>query len=742
LGQPVTRLDAYAKASGRYAYPTDVVLEGMVWVQVLRAAQPHARILAIDTSEAEALPGVVCVLTAKDVPGRNRFGLIIQDQPVLCEERVRYTGDALAVVAAESDEIARQARALIRVSYEALPLLTDPVQALAPDAPALHPGGNLCGALRLGHGDVAAGFAEADVIVERSYQTGRQEHAFLETEGGVAYYDEAGRLTLCVGGQNPFKDRSQVAASLGLSEAEVRVIHPMMGGAFGGKEDINVQMYLALVTYHTGRPSRLRLDRAESIMAGVKRHPFQVRYKTGVKKNGRLTAIEVSILADTGAYLTLGPAVIGLAAEHCCGPYYFPNSSIEAQVVFTNNGNASAFRGFGNPQVLVGLEQQMDMMAEAVGLEPLAFRRLNSLKPGQMSGAGYPLHSSTSLPQVLAAAEQSELYRRYRQGRENPSPWKRRGVGLAASWQGFGMGAGVPDEARVRLELRADGRYHLQVGCPEMGQGNITAFAQLAAHELNCEVSDIEVSSGDSLGPDSGSSNASRTLYTAGAATIAAAIELRQKIIAAAQELPGVARPPHLSGAAVQLEEQAIPLADLASELGPLASEGYFKSTQPEPVITGVPHPAYSYSVQLAQVEVDLLTGEVEVLGLENYLDAGRVIHPPSLTGQSEGGMAQGLGFALLEEVRMAEGRVLNPTFSTYIIPSIRDVPPEMKTVLLEEAEPLGPHGARGIAEITLSPTAGAIMNAIYQAIGLRFARLPVSPELVLAALAEAEVGP
>ncbi|MCQ3978631.1 MAG: xanthine dehydrogenase family protein molybdopterin-binding subunit [Anaerolineae bacterium] len=736
LGQPIPRVDAYAKASGAHVYPSDVVLDNMLWVQVLRAAHPHARILSIDTSAAETLPGVVCVLTAKDVPGENRFGLLVHDQPVFCEERVLYMGDAVAVVAAETDDLARQARDLIRVEYEVLPPLTEPLWALQPDAPQLHPQGNLCAELHLGHGDVALGFAEADYIFESSYQTGRQEHAFLETEAGAAYYDEAGILTVCAGGQNPFKDRQQLAVALNLPEDKLRVLHPMMGGAFGGKEDINVQIHLALVTQRTGRPCRLMLDRNESITVGVKRHPFQVRYKTGVKKDGTLTAIEVTILADTGPYITLGPAVIGLAAEHCCGPYYFPHTKIDAQAVFTNNCNASAFRGFGNPQVLVGLEQHMDIMAEAVGLTPIAFRRKNVLQPGQAAGPGQITPASISLPRVLDAVEQGELYARREALKSGVGRWKRRGVGLAAAWQGFGLGAGVPDGATVRIELQADGRYRLHASSPDMGQGNVTAFVQMAAHELNCSAADFEVTIGDSLGPDSGSSNASRTVFVVGSAVIKAALDLRSKILAAAQRLNTSAEPPRFTGRAAEVNGQSIPLAELAVEFGPLVGEGYFHPQQPTPVVVGIPHPAYSYSVQMALVEVDLLTGEIEVLQMENYLDAGYVINPAGAEGQSEGGIAQGLGYALFEDILLSEGRVLNPRLSTYIIPSIRDVPAQINTVLLQEPEPMGPYGARGISEICLSPTAGAILNAIYDAVGVRFERIPVTPEMMLAALA------
>jgi len=742
LGQSVVRVDAYAKASGAHIYPSDVVVDNMLWVQVLRAAYPHARILSIDITEAEALPGVACVLTAKDIPGENSFGLLVHDQPVLCDDRVLYLGDAIAVVAAESDDLARQARELIKVEYEVLSPLTDPQRALEVDAPQLHPKGNLGSELHLGHGDVEAGFAAADYIFESHYQTGRQEHAFLETEAGVAYYDDNDILTVIAGGQNPFKDMSQIVAALGLPESKIRVLNPPMGGAFGGKEDISVQIHLALVTYHTKRPCRLMLDREESLRVGVKRHPFHVRYKTGVTKEGRLTAIEVEMLADTGAYLTLAPAVISLAAEHCCGPYSFPNAKIDAKAVYTNNSNASAFRGFGNPQVHPGLEQHMDMMAEAIGLDPIAFRQMNLLQPGQKAGPGHEIGNVMSLAQVLDMAQQGELYAQRDKLTTLPAEtthWKRRGVGLAAIWQGFGMGAGVPDEANVQIALQPDGRYHLHAGCPDMGQGNATAFAQIAAHELNCAVSDIDITIGDSFGPDSGSSNASRTTYTVGSATIKAAIDLREKILAAASNLQTIQGTPELDGLEVKTNGQAIPLTELAVELGPIVGEGYFHPAQPDPISIGIPHLAYSYSVQLALVEVDLLTGEIEVLQIENYLDAGHVIHPQAAEGQSEGGIAQGLGYALFEDTLMVEGRILNPRLSTYIIPSIRDVPPDIKTVLLEEAEPAGPYGARGIAEIVLTPTAAAILNGVYNAVGLRFDRLPVLPEMVLAALERQE---
>ncbi|KAA3663571.1 MAG: xanthine dehydrogenase family protein molybdopterin-binding subunit, partial [Chloroflexi bacterium] len=517
VGHSVTKVDAFSKATGAHIYPSDVVHEGMLWAQVLRTPHPHARIRAIDTEAAQNLPGVVCILTAKDVPGENRFGLIVHDQPVLCDEIARWEGDALAVIAAETDEIARQAREMIHVDFEPLPVVTDLEQALLPNAPTLHLQGNLCTEIQGGNDDIGAGFDDADFVFESDYQTGRQEHAFLETEAGVAYYDEDGLLTLCVGGQNPFNDRRQIANALGLPEERIRVLHPMMGGAFGGKEDINIQIHLALVTYWTKRPCRLMLDREESLRTGVKRHPFKVRYKTGVKKDGTVTACEVTILADAGAYTSLSPAVLELATNHCCGPYNFPHTKITGKAIFTNNGNNSAFRGFGNPQVVVGIEQHMDMMANAVGMSPIEFRQRNAIRQGQKSGAGFNVMGTVTLPRVLDSVQESDLWQQREQLTQTSSRWKKRGLGFAAIWQPFGLGAGLEQGAHTRIELQINGRYQAHISSPDLGGGIVTACLQLAAHELHCTVDDFDVVSGDSLSPKAGSSNASRATFVVGA---------------------------------------------------------------------------------------------------------------------------------------------------------------------------------------------------------------------------------
>jgi CO/xanthine dehydrogenase Mo-binding subunit len=356
IGESLARIDGWSKARGTHVFPSDYVLEGMLWLRVLRAHLPHARILSIDTSAAEQVDGVVGVFTARDVPGSNRVGSAVQDQPILCEEKVRYVGDALAVVAAESDEAAYGARDLIKVEYEPLPVVSDPRAALESGAPSVHDGGNLVSELHFGRGDLASAVERADFVFENEYLTGRQAHAFLETEAGVAFYDEGGRLTVRTGGQSPQSTQRHIARALGLRDEDVRVIMPMPGGAFGGKYEITVQGYLALVTLLTKRPCRIMLDRDESFVAGLKRHPFHMRYRTACSADGRLEAAEVELIADTGAYASHGPAVLSLATEHCLGPYYFPTLKIDGYCVYTNNSFAGAFRGFGVPQVAFGIE--------------------------------------------------------------------------------------------------------------------------------------------------------------------------------------------------------------------------------------------------------------------------------------------------------------------------------------------------------------------------------------------------
>jgi CO/xanthine dehydrogenase Mo-binding subunit len=739
IGESVVRIDGWVKASGAHVFPSDFVLEGMLWLRVLRARQPHARILSIDTSAAEQVDGVVGVFTAQDVPGSNRVGSALQDMPLLCEDKVRYEGDAVAIVAAESDEAAYRARGLIRVEYEPLPVVSDPRAAMETHAPRVHDDGNLVYELHFERGDLTAAFGRADFVFENEYHTGRQAHAFLETEAGVAFYGEDGRLTVRAGGQSPQSTQRQIARALGLGNEDVRVIMPMPGGAFGGKYEITVQGYLALVTLLTKQPTRIMLDRDESFLAGIKRHPFHMRYRTACSADGRLVAAEVELVADTGAYASHGPAVLSLATEHCLGPYYFPTLKIDSYCIYTNNSFAGAFRGFGVPQAIFGIEQQMDMMARAVGMDPIEFRRRNGLRAGQPAALGNVLKMESRLEQVLEAAASGAVYSRREKLVQTDDRWKRRGVGVAAAWQGFGLGAGIPDDATVRIALDEEGHYQLLVGSVDMGQGNATAFLQIAAHELGCRVGDIELVMGDTLrGPDSGPSCASRNIAVIGSATAIAARDLRQRMLeAAADEL--LISPDQLmllgDGVVVKNSNRRLELAGL----GPLLGHGNAQVPEVEEIAPGLPHRRFGYAAQVVLVELDLLTGEVDVLKVHNIVDAGKVINRQGIEAQSEGGIVQGLGYALSEDTLVEDGQILNPRLSTYIIPSISDVPVEIETTALEYPEEPGPYGAKGIGEIVFTPTAAAVLNGVYDATGKRFTRIPLLPESVLRRLTDAD---
>jgi xanthine dehydrogenase molybdenum-binding subunit len=733
IGDPALRIDGRAKVTGQQIYPSDYFLDGMLSLRVLRSPHAHAKILSIDTRAAEQATGVVCVLTAEDIPGDKMTGLSSPDMPVLCDELVRRQGDPIAIVAAESDSIARRACDLIEVAYELLPLISDPRQAMSPANHKLHPDGNIISELHIENGAVDEIFAFAELVFEHEYTTSRQEHAHIETESGAAYYDEDGRLTVRFGGQHPHWDQEIISKILGLERDEVRIISPMMGGSFGGKDDIDVQSYLALVTYLTKRPCRMAFDRRESLIAGTKRHPFICSYKTACTKDGQWLAAQVELIADSGAYTSWGPAVLNVAVDACLGHYQIPNVKVDAYCVYTNNANASAFRGFGAPQVVFGLEQQVDIMARACGMDAIDFRRKNAVQPGMKAALGFNYDGDDSFMQILDAASQGPIYDQPEHSVALSEPEcqdKKRGIGVAAAWMGIGYGAGVPDNAEVHVKLTDQGRYQLLVGGTDMGQGNGTAFVQMVAHELNCQMDDIDLILGDSLGPDSGSCDAARQITLVGRATVAAGRDLCRQIQAESARELGTAPEEIL------LEGRSAVIGDTGERrslagLGELTGKGFANLPELEPLIPGIPKNVYVAGAQVALVEVDLMTGKVDVLKMHNVIDAGKVINRQGVEGQSEGGLVQGVGYALFEDCILSEGKLVNSDFSSYIIPSVQDIPDELKTTILEEPSTIGPYGAKGIAEVVIVPTAPAILNAVYDAIGERFTKIPLTQEEV-----------
>lgn len=754
VGARVCRIDAVDKVTGRLKFMSDLSFPGMLWGAVLRSAHPHALIKKIDTSKAEAIDGVVAVLTHKDVPGLNGFGIVIPDQPVLCFDKVRYMGDAVALVAATSKEKASEALRAIEVEYEPLPVVDDPEEAMLESSPRVHADGNIHHHIKVERGDVDAAFREAAVVVENTYYTPRQMHAFMETESGVATIDEDGNITVWCGSQHPFRDQLQIARALGMNPRKIQVVSTPTGGAFGGKDEITVQIYLALLALRTGRPVKIVLSREESVVAGMKRHPMKIRMKTAAAADGTLLANEVRVVADTGAYASLGGPVVNLAIEHSCGAYRMPNVRLEGFCVYTNNGLAGAFRGFGANQVIFALETQIDMIAERLGMDRLEFRRKNALRQGDVAALGHTMTASVGAVATLDAASRCEIWVRREELKARPSaPHKKRGVGIATELHGCGLGVGLPDYGAATIELLPDGRFAVGVSCPEIGQGNTTAFAQMAADSLGCSVEDIVMVSGDSRYTlDSGTSTASRSVYTGGNAIRCAAARMREAIADVAAEALGAPREEIAFGRG-SVEVRSCPAGEATRSAGRLSfreiaciaeskgrrlkAEGDFIWPVADRGVEGyfgLPHLIYSYITQVALVEVNTLTGEVEVLRAVSIPDPGKAINPVGIEAQSEGGVVMGMGYALMEHTVIEQGITKTPNFSTYIIPTSVDAP-EIETVIVEELEPSGPFGAKGIGEAVCVPITPAITNAIHDATGIWITHIPATAERVYMAL-------
>jgi selenium-dependent xanthine dehydrogenase len=741
VGHDRPRPDARAKVTGEAVFAGDLYFEGMLYAKVLRSEHPHARLLGLDTSEAKALPGVVVVITAADVPGAKNHGLARQDWPVLAYDKVRYFGDAIAAVAAESEEIAARAIRLIQVDYEPLPVVASAESALAEGAPLVHEGGNVLEHIRLRQGDVEKGFAEADIIVDNEYRTPRGDHAFMEPEAAVGLIDGEGRVVVHVGSQIPFSDRAQIAASLALSEDRVRVVQTKVGGAFGGKEDIAGQIHVALLAKVTGRPVKLVYTREESMIAHPKRHECMIRLKTGVTKDGRLTAAEVFIVGDSGAYASLGPYVMTRAATHSLGPYEVPNAKVDCYAMYTNNPPAGAFRGFGAPQAHFAAETQMDILAGRLGMAPLDLRRKNALRVGATTVTGQQLRESVGL---LESIERVAEAMRSLPPSDSATPGKRRGWGVACAYKNVGLGGGVQDSAGVEIELYEGGNAEVRAGAAELGQGLVTILAQITAEELGVQYSRIRVLIGDTdLTPDGGATTASRQTYITGNAARLAARTLRHTLArVAGEELD--APPGDLRFTNETVRAPAGKTVALTQAIARARAQGYSLVarevyTPPRTVPLGEKgdmHFAFGYATQAAEVEVDIMSGAVKVLRVIAAHDVGSTLSPLGVEGQVEGGIAMGLGYALMEDFATTDCRADKATLTKYRIPTVADVP-SVQLLLVEKPTADGPYGAKGVGEITSIPTAPAIANAVFDAVGVRVFSLPVTPAQILSALRE-----
>jgi CO/xanthine dehydrogenase Mo-binding subunit len=746
VGKDVTKPDAIDKATGQAKYYSDLHLNNMIYGRVLRANRPHARIKRIDTSRARALEGVVAVLTHRDVNGTNRYGIVTPDQPVLCEEKVRYEGDAVALVAAEDPETAERALGLIDAQYEPLPVVSDPVEAIKPDSPRVHEAGNVYRHARIRNGDVESTFKKCAVVVENTYRTGRQMHMFLETEAGVGFLDENGNVVLHVGGQAPYRDQLQIARALGIPREKIRVVSSIVGGAFGGKDEVTVQIQLALLALKTKRPVKMVLSREESGISGLKRHPVIVTVKTGALSDGKLLANQVKIVSDTGAYASLGGTILDVSMETCCGPYVIPNIDIDAYCVYTNNGFSGAFRGFGAPQVQFAMESQVDIIAERLQIDRLEIRKQNIIHEGEISTFGVKIPGSVGIDQTLDVASKSDLWSEREGLKSKPSePWCKRGVGIVCAVKGFTFGA-LPDFGSASITLNEDGTFAVGVSCPDMGQGNVTAYAQIAAEELCCRFEDVHIDSADTgLAPDTGGSSASRSLYVGGNAIAKAAQRMRELLLCHGSQMLGKATSKlECRDGTVMVVGESERNATYASIAAHAQAHGSqrrvevgFEVPRFERPIEGsieIPHWSFMYATAVALVEVDTLTGSTRVLRFLIVPDAGKVISPQNLKGQCEGAVVQGLGYALMENAIIEDGRLKTPNFTTYLIPTIMDTP-EIEVVPVETYEKTGPFGAKGAGEIAIVPVAAAISNAIYDATGVRSFILPMTAERVFNSL-------
>lgn len=748
VGQPSPRVDARDKVVGTALYAGDFSMEGMLHAKLLFARRPHARIKAIDTSRALALPGVVAVFTAADVPV-NEYGLQYPDQPVLCgpsrrvettgiagmewgADIVRFVGDQVALIVAETEALATQARDLIVVDYEDLPVITDPREALRPDAPPLHPAypgtpihpelvfeGNLVSRHRIRRGDVDSAWAEAAVIVEADYEIPAQEHAYLQPEAGLAYIDDQGRVTVVVGGQWTQEDQHQIAHALGLPLEQVRVIYPAIGGAFGGREDMSVQIVLALAAWKLQRPVKMIWTREESIIGHHKRHSARAHARWAATADGRLLAAETEVIADAGAYVYTTNKVMGNLLLTVNGPYRIPHVKTTVLAAYTNNLPSGAFRGFGAPQGNFICESQMNKLAEALGLDPVEFRLRNLIAAGEPMPWGRPLpDDARGLRECLVAAARALGWQETESGwvapvlhaRPADPPYLRRGAGIALGIKNVGYSFGYQENAWAAIELFGGTEIEEAVvfaGSAEVGQGNHTVVRQMAAEALNVPLERVRLAMSDTAtSQSSGSVSASRMTFMIGNAIRGAAAEA---------------------------------LAEWQAEERPARGEYKYLAPKTTPIdpVTGYGDPNFSYGyVAVAlEVAVDTQLGQLHVPRLICANDVGQAINPALVQGQIEGGVVQALGWATTEHFIQQDGRPLTTTLSTYLMPGIMDIPTEVQSIIIENPEPNGPWGARGMAEMPFIGVASALHHALRQATGVWYNGFPFNAERVLKGL-------
>ena len=767
VGKAQPNPDALAKIRGQAKFTDDYQFPGMLYARTLRAGLPHARIRSIDTRAARALAGVWAVLTHEDVPGRNLHGIVDLDWPVLCGAKVRYSGDAVAIVAADSERIAAQALELIEVDYEPLPAVTDAMSALRPAAPVLHegrPDGNLLKHIEVKKGDVDAGFAEADAIVDRTYRTPTTEHMFLEPEcaiGVPAGYNPADfggtadpaavrgetavhdKLSIYVGSQIPYLDREQAAAALGLQTNQVRVVATLMGGGFGGKEDIAGQIHVALLSTATKRPVKMLYSRQESLLFHPKRHATVIRIRTGATRDGRLTAVEATLYGDGGAYASLSEKVMTRATTHASGPYNVPHVKVDCFAAYTNNTPCGAFRGFGVSQSCFAVESNMDILAEQLGLDAVEFRRMNTLDVGLVTATGQKMRESVGLNECISRVDQdmrkADFRWTWREG-QREFAW-----GFAVGYKNTGLGGGAPDKSSAQVEIWAEPgekvRAEVRTTAAELGQGLPAVLSACVAEELGIPASSVNVLLGDTdFCPDGGPTTASRqTFVTGNAARYATKVLVAQLAGPAAALLGCAPGEPEFAAGRFNAGGQSASLANVIatavdSGVSTVAEYEYWAPKTQALGSGGDMHFAFGFCAQAVLCEIDVNSGEVSVVKVIAAHDVGRAINPLTLEGQIEGGIVMCIGYALTEHYIQENGLPWSNVMARYKMPGIRHTP-EIVSHIVEHPTSSGPYGAKGVGELPSIPTSAAITNAIYRATGVRVRSLPVDQDALLRAM-------
>ncbi|MEM3616093.1 MAG: xanthine dehydrogenase family protein molybdopterin-binding subunit [Candidatus Methanomethylicia archaeon] len=748
VGKSIERVDAIDKVTGKAKFMEDHHVPKMLYVKLVTSSEPHAKILKINYEKAIKIPGVVRVITSRDITGENQVGYALPDQPLIAYGKVRYHGEPIALVAAETPESAIRGAMEVYVEYEKLPAILDPMEAMNRRDILVHENkeSNIAFTAKVRRGNVKIGFDKSDIIIENNYRTQHQEHLYLETEGALAIPERGGEYTILSCAQYPHLAQAITARVLGIPTSKIRIVQPFIGGGFGGKDDTGplVTAQAALVSYLTGRPALLIYSRDESFKVHCKREQSIIRYKSGATIDGKLMAIDVDIIMDSGAYANRGPFILWRATMHASGPYQVEYAKVDGYCVYTNKVYQGSFRGFGNPDIQFAAEAQMDELARKLGIDPIDFRLKNILKPGSTTITGQVLEESVGIGEALRLVAEKADWWNKRKMYEAMKGRYRKGIGVGCGWHGISTSRGVPDWSNAVVKVNKDGGVEVYTGITEIGQGSpTTSHVQIVSEILGLPTNNITIHFGTTDAPDAGATHASRGTSIGAIGVLVAAAKIRERLTKLASEILGC------SQGDVKFENGRIytknnpmkrigwkELVNEAFNRGvELSATGYFylpKGSFDHEVGQGYAYPAYSYIVNIIEVEVDMETGVTRVLKAYPALASGRIINPIAVEGQIEGAIAQGMGLALMEKIEFDDkGAIINSNLTDYVIPIALDMPKIEKTVFIEDLFKYGPFGAKGVGEMALIPTPAAIANAVAHAIGKRICELPLTPEKI-----------